>query len=234
MAPEQPSTLPERIERINKTGGGEHVVNALKALFNAVPIVGGSVASLMDDYIPTTRDKRMQEFAQAVADEFERVGERIDGSKIDTDEFAYMFTKVFQDVSRDYQKEKLSAYRNILVNSLLVDVPAALQESYLHRVEALTSLHIRVLSYLALSVDEVESMLASRGMQTNSLSATLTTLVGIDKHTLQAVVHDLDMQGITHGMSSALGAMMTAHGAMSLQGRLSYFGQGFVAFISRP
>ncbi len=36
-----------------------HMTNMVKAILNAAPLVGGSIAVLIDDYIPESRQKRI-------------------------------------------------------------------------------------------------------------------------------------------------------------------------------
>jgi hypothetical protein len=43
-----------------KKTAGDHALAVIKAGLNAVPVVGGSIASLIGDYIPTATQKTIE------------------------------------------------------------------------------------------------------------------------------------------------------------------------------
>lgn len=228
------SELAKQAQELGKTKASDHIAKIVKATLNAVPFVGGSIASLIDDYIPESRQKRIEEFSKSLADEMERLGDSLDANYVKTDEFAYLFTRVYQDVTRDYQQEKLIAYRNILVNVLRVDVDASIQERYLFLVEQLTALHLRVLSAFVSDQRNASALAGlSQGMM-GSLSQTLRTLLpDVSPDQIKSCIFDLDQMGITAGVSNSLMTTMTGHGATQLEGRLTGFGRNFLNFISQ-
>jgi hypothetical protein len=191
--------------------------------------------SLINDYIPESRQNRLISFAEALAADLEAVKERIDKEKIHTDEYAYVFTKVVQDVLRDYQQAKLDAYRAILSNSLILDVGAAKREDYLYKVENMTAVHLMVLSWFR-NDRVVRTALNHHRFEggTSSLRQTLATLTDLDDTTIESTLHDLDTMGITNNMKGSLRTMMTPDGATQLEGRLTPYGREFLRFISPP
>lgn len=229
------SELAKQAQNLGKSTAGDHVANIIKAALNAVPILGGSVASLIDDYIPESRQKRIEEFSKGLAEEMERLAGSLDESYVKTDEFAYLFTRVYQDVSRDYQQEKLDAYRNILVNALRVDVDASVQERYLALVEQLTPMHLRVLSAFVSDARNHAQMAKEPNRMSGSLDQTLKWLLPeLSSGQIESCIFDLDQMGITNRVTNALKTMMTDHGSRQLEGRVTPFGRGFLQFISTP
>jgi len=218
-------------KRLGETTGKDHVLNAIKASLNAVPIVGGSIASLMDDYIPESRTTRYEQFTISLAQKLEEKADKLDADKVSTDEFAYLFVKVYENLKRDYQREKLIAYRNILVNSLAVDINASLVERYLHLVEQLSALHLRVLSVFISDARNRASL--TPNFSSSSLMQTARALLpDIPEEYIRSCIFDLDQMGITNRVNDSIGAMMTSSGALNLEGRLTKFGNNFVLFIS--
>lgn len=224
--------LAKQAQNLGKQTGGDHVANIVKAALNAVPVVGGPIASLIDDYIPESRQKRVEKFSQDLADELSRVQESLDEGYVKTEEFAYLFTRVYQNVVRDYQQEKLDAYRNILVNSLRVDLAASVQERFLTLVEQLSPLHLRVLS--AFISDEHNSNVFAQNPNRSSMSIgeTLRILLPeLPEGEVVRCVFDLDQMGITNRVHGLLTGTMTEFGARQLEGRLTAFGREFVDFV---
>ena len=86
----------ERIER-TLTGSpvAETVLNIFKAALSTAPFSGG-LASLITDYIPSSRFRRLEEFAQRVADDLKAVAGQVDQAHLRTDEFAHIFERAFK------------------------------------------------------------------------------------------------------------------------------------------
>jgi hypothetical protein len=224
--------LAKQAQNLGKQTPGDHIANVVKAALNAVPVVGGPMASLMDDYIPESRQKRVEKFSQDLADELSRLQDSLDESYVKTEEFAYLFTRVYQNVVRDYQQEKLDAYRNILVNALQVDLAASVQERFLTLVEQLSPMHLRVLSAFVSDQRNAQVFAQNPNRHSNSLGQTLRFLLPeLSDGEFERCVFDLDQMGITNRVHGVLKGMMTEHGARQLDGRLTSFGRHFVDFV---
>jgi len=66
----------------------DHLLNALKAMLNAVPIVGGTLASLMSDYIPKAREERLKQFLIDFAEELSNVSEKVNVTNLESERFS--------------------------------------------------------------------------------------------------------------------------------------------------
>lgn len=209
----------------------DNAINVIKAGLNAVPVVGGVFASLLDDYIPQSQQKRIADFTEKLAQDLEGVQNVIDEEVVHTDEFTFLFMRVYQNVQRDYQQSKLDAYRNILVNSLVVDIEASVAENYLYQVERLTPMHLRVLSAFY-SDHRNRAALGTR--ESGSLMQTLRMLLPeVAEVHIKGCVFDLDQAGITGNVSNSLMMGMTSNGATTLESRVTPLGRGFIDFINR-
>lgn len=148
MADESRS-LSEIIKERNTVSPSEHILNVLKAGLATAPFCGG-ISSLMTDYIPKSKLTRLEDFAQKVADDLEALQDRIDESSILTDDFAYTFERCFRGAAENYQREKLEAFRGILINSALgSNLQEDEKEYFLNLVSTLSVLHMRVLKFMS-------------------------------------------------------------------------------------
>lgn len=109
----------ENMGRSRKTS--EHLLNLFKAGLSTVPF-GGGFASLMTDYIPSMKQKRLEEFVQDVAADLQALQDRVKEDTFFTEEFAFVFEKCFRGAAENYQDEKLKAFRGILINAAVPDL----------------------------------------------------------------------------------------------------------------
>jgi len=71
-----------RVERaVAGSPGAETILNIFKAVLGTLPFTGG-ISSLITDYIPSSRFRRLEEFAQQVAEDLKRVGDRVNESEL--------------------------------------------------------------------------------------------------------------------------------------------------------
>lgn len=215
---------------------GEHVLNVFEAGLSAVPVLGGTVASLMKDYIPSQRAERVIQFAQAITEDLRDFADKISADYVKTDEFAFLFEQCFKGVSENYQAEKLLAYRAIILNALLhPEIPQNNKEMYLRIVNQLLPVHIHLLSALA----DPNAYVSLHGMKvrryeiTTSLRQLLGDL-GFREDEFTAGLHDLDALGLTPNIAGSLNTSMSGGGVEKLQGRLTALGKELIRFIAEP
>ncbi|MCY4002496.1 MAG: hypothetical protein OXF33_02130 [Rhodospirillales bacterium] len=97
----------------------DHAVAIAKAMVSAVPWVGGPLASLANDYIPS-HTERARDRAIALLDErLEALGERLDAKAVNRDDFAELAKTCYLTIVRSHREEKLKAATGILANFLL-------------------------------------------------------------------------------------------------------------------
>jgi len=98
---------------------GEHAIAVVKAGISAVPLVGGTIASLLSDYVPTATQRSIKEAITMLRDELTRLGKRVDTESLDKDEFSELFKSSYQTIVRTHQEDKLRAAMNVVANILL-------------------------------------------------------------------------------------------------------------------
>jgi hypothetical protein len=89
-----------------------------KAVVSAIPVVGGSLASLME-FIPTATQRNDEKAIAFFCDKITALETRIDVDAVDKDEFVELFKSCALVIARTHREEKLHAAANILTNLLL-------------------------------------------------------------------------------------------------------------------
>ena len=96
-----------------------HVLAAVKAGLSLVPGIGGALASLVGDYIPTATDKSRERAVELLAIRVRELGDRIDVEAVNKDDFAELFKSCYLSIVRSHRDDKLKAATGILANLLL-------------------------------------------------------------------------------------------------------------------
>ena len=227
--------LVERVKTAVAAGPGEHILNALKAGLATVPFCGG-VASLMTDYIPSAKQKRLEDFAQQLAQDLTDLQDRVNQSVILTDEFAFLFEKCFRGVAENYQSEKLEAFRGILVNAAIgTNVSDDEAEYFLSLVNNLSALHIRILSFMA----DPRSYLAANGIPTDRIQGGFSSFFPIaipqvDIEAIKSAFGDLYQAGMISTDKVIFSTGTSGQGLQLMGDRVTAFGKRFISFCTKP
>lgn len=130
----------------------EHLLALFKAGLSADPSgLGGAIASLLSDYLPSATERAVKEFAAHFEQRLKELHDRIDENIVKEDEFIELFKSTILVVTRSHKQERLRAAANLLSNGLLKSGQNA-KLSYAesdHFVRALYSLSSGALELLA-------------------------------------------------------------------------------------
>jgi hypothetical protein len=128
----------------------DHALIAVKAGLSAVPYVGGSLAVLVDAYIPEQAAKAAQRTMKLLAEKVAALGHRVDRDIVNKEEFSELLRSSIQVCARTSREEKLRAAANILANHLLLSGDAAKSpyEELDHLVRCLETLSIGAIGVL--------------------------------------------------------------------------------------
>lgn len=235
MTVEEERSLRKRVERIFSSSSAEHIVNIFKAGLATAPFCGG-IASLIADYIPSGKQKRLEEFTEQVAKDLNEFKQRVDETKILTDEFAFIFERCYRGVAENYQKEKLEAFRAIFVNTLIgTDLSDGEKEYFLGLVNNLSVLHIRILRFMF----DPKSYLEAQGIPLDKIRGGFSeffpiAIPGIEPHVIEAAFSDLYQYGLI-GTDKKIFRTVTAGKGLELLGdRVSELGKRFITFCTVP
>lgn len=213
----------------------EHVLNVLKAALATAPFCGG-LASLMTDYIPSRRLRRLEAFADQVGHDLKALSDRVEMDRLETDEYAFIFERCLRGAADFPQKEKLEAFRGILVNSLLPsDLTQDQREYFLNLVERLSAVHLRILRFMS----NPHGYLAAMGIPEDRIGGGFSTffpvaLPGVPLEVIRAAFADLHTFGFTNTDARIFATMSSAQGLHLLGDRITPVGKAFVAFCQAP
>ena len=99
----------------------DHTLAIIKAALSTVPVVGGPIASLIGDYVPTSTERAKQRAFQMLKERLEVLESegRIDPDAVDKEEFAELFKSAYLAIVRTHREEKLRAAVELIANLLL-------------------------------------------------------------------------------------------------------------------
>ncbi|WP_339108779.1 hypothetical protein [Thioclava sp. GXIMD4216] len=213
----------------------EHLLHIVKAALSTAPF-GGGIASLMTDYIPSMKEKRLKDFVQGIACDLQALENRIDEKTIRTDEFAFVLERCFRGAAENYQMEKLQAFRGILINSAVGSkVSSDEREYYLNLVERLSALHLRILAFLSDPKTYLFAYEIPEGQLRGGLSSFMpVALPGVGIESIKGAFGDLYQLGFLNTDKSIFHTMTASQGLDLLGDRLTAAGHRFVAFCKSP
>ena len=104
---------------ISKKTKADHALALIKAGISLVPSIGGPIASLIGDYVPSATQRSVEAALEILKQKLENLADRIDPNAVNKDEFAELFKSCYLAIVRTHQKEKLTAAVNLIANILL-------------------------------------------------------------------------------------------------------------------
>ena len=128
----------------------DHVIAIIKAGLHLVPHVGGSIASLIDDYVPAATEQSIKKAIELLGEKLTLLEGRIDVEAVNKEDFAELFKSCYLVIVRSHREEKLHAAAALLANLLLRpnDPGKVSYEELDHLVRCLDALSIGAISVL--------------------------------------------------------------------------------------
>ncbi len=132
----------------------DHALAAFKAAVGIVPGVGGAIASLIGDYIPTSTQRNLEKAVDSFGAQLTALGDRISTESMNKEEFAELFKTAYLILIRSHHHERSEAATRLMTNALLKPQdPEKLSYSELdHFARCLDQLSIGALDVLAQAV----------------------------------------------------------------------------------
>src|SRR5579863_5912580 len=97
----------------------DHALAIVKAGISAIPAIGGPIASLIGDYVPTSTQSAIERSTEILAEKINNLQDRIDVNAVNKDDFSELFKSCYLVIVRTNREEKLRAAASILANILL-------------------------------------------------------------------------------------------------------------------
>jgi len=105
----------------SKKTKSDHALVVIKAGISAIPYIGGSIASLIEDYVPSATQRSIETAIEILKQKLEQISDRINPDTVNKDEFAELFKSCYLSIVRTQQRAKLNAAAALLANILLRD-----------------------------------------------------------------------------------------------------------------
>ena len=213
----------------------EKILTLLKAGLATTPFAGG-IASLLSDHIPSARFRRLENFTTKIAEDLSRLQDRVSTTRMESEQFAWVFEQSFRGAADDYRTEKFEAFRAILVNSAIPgDLSAEEEEFFLGLVTRLSVLHLRILRFMA----QPREYLADAGIPEESIvggfeTMFATAIPGVSADVVESAFQDLYDAGLTTTGKNIFGTITSDQGLQLLGGRVSKLGARFIKFCTLP
>ena len=205
----------------------------MEATLSTIPFTGG-LSSLISDYIPSQRLIRLEEFTKNIANDLLKQKDEINESYIKTDEFAFIFEKCFKGAVENYQKEKIIAFKAILINSLIdFDITQTEKEYYLNLVENLSTLHIKILSFMAFPHEYLKINKLPESCISGKFSNFFQRVIpNVSLETIKIAFKDLHDYGFLNTDSGIFSTITASQGWDLLGDRVTKNGRKFIDFIT--
>ena len=227
--PEDTDNVEQAIEVLADTTGLEKtskldiIRNSVIAAIAGIPIIGGSIASLAEDFIPSQKEKRLIAFITRLSQDVEAIKDKIKSDKVNTDEFAFVFEKTLKGVLDNWQQDKIDCYRAIFINALTGkdDLTDEEQELFIQLLDSLTVRHIKIMAFI---YQQNSSQTPPSGEFLEVLQAQYSEY---DKDSVNYIMQDLRNKGLVNERGQIADSAMSGS-----SNQLSVMGKKFVNFIT--
>lgn len=192
------------------------------SITSLVPVAGGVLSFFLDKYLPSTIEKRKNEFLSNLANDMERLPEDVIKKIYESEEFYSIILKVFKAVIYEEQEIKINAFRNIIINTAIsLDYGIDEKEFYIKLITDFTTDQMKILQLFYLrdfkKVINFININKYISKQWNN----------VDESYRFALVTEL----IRYGLISSSHKMQRKKGEGH---QLSEFGERFIHFIFQP
>ena len=151
----------------------DHALAVIKAGLNLIPVVGGALASLIGDYVPTSTQAAIERTTRLLSEKLDMLQDRIDIGAVNKEDFSELFKSCYLVIARSNREEKLQAAAAILANILLRpgDPAKSSYEELDHLIRCVDALSIGAISVLgaARRIAQTAGQGPQRGFQFDQL-----------------------------------------------------------------
>lgn len=209
--------------------GKDTIRNIGIAAVAAVPYVGGPLAFLLDKYVPEENKRRQNEFITKLSDEVEKLKQKIDVKNMDTPEFKSIFMKLLSQAIFEHREEKITSFRNILLNVLIEGIDHFDKAEFFSRlVIDLMPDEIKILNvFYQLDVKNIK-LFEDQGNRRDIYPVLMNLFNEPDKEYIQALIHDC----MRYNLISGSGAQAKKYGREGIF--ITELGIQFVQYIFEP
>lgn len=216
--------LSNQADELTETPARDHALVVGMAALQAVPVIGGVVATFISEYVPRKKQERLVEFVQDLGREFVAEQERIDAEFVQSKDFDRMVEDVLDRVQTVRNEEKLGYWAALLAGVSTTDRPTPTdRDRMIDTLDGLRPEHVRLLHVIA-TTNELPPGLYAGGVGA-TLDWKMPDVPNDEARRRWAELARFDLVG---GYPSGT---MTAQGAGNLVGRMTPYGRTFVRLL---
>lgn len=214
----------ERADQLNETPARDHALVIGMAALQAVPVIGGVVATFISEYVPRKKQERLVGFVQDLGREFEAERERIDAEFVRTKDFDRMVEDVLDRVQTVRNEDKLGYWAALLAGVATTDRPNPTdRDRMIQTLDDLRPEHLRLLHVIATTSE------GPPNLYMGGISATLDwKMPDLPNDEARRLWSELARTGVVTDYPSGI---MTKEGAGNLTVRLTPYGREFVRLL---
>jgi hypothetical protein len=216
--------LEQRASELEQMPGRDHALVIGMAALQAVPVIGGVVATFISEYVPRKKQERLVGFVQSIGRELVEEQERIDREFVRTKDFDRMVEDVLDRVQTVKNEDKLRYWAFLLAGFATTERPGATdRDRMIETLDGLRPEHLRLLHVIATTTKGPPNLYAG------GVSATLDwKMPDVPNDEARLLWGELARFNVVDSYPSGL---MTAQGAGDLAVRLTPYGRTFVRLL---
>lgn len=215
----------ERAEQLDETPASDHVVAVTLAGLQAVPYVGGVIATFISEYVPRAKQRRLIGFVKDLARSFEAERDRIDQEFVRTQDFARMVEDVMDRVQAARNEEKIRYWASLLAGMATTARPGPTDSRRMIRMlDDLDLDHLRLLHVIATTTEGPPELYMGGVSQTLRWK-----MPDVSNDELRRLWNELAQAGVVQEYPSGI---MTRESAGNLTLRLTPYGREVVRLLS--
>lgn len=216
--------LERRADELDETPVGDHALTVSLAGLNAVPVVGGVIATFVSEYVPRQKQQRLVSLVQDLTKEFVSERDRIDREYVRTKDFARMVEDVLDRAQAVRNEEKLGLWARLVAGAARTDRPSRTEtERMIETLDGIRPDQLPLLHVIATTNEPPPGLWA--GGVFSTIQWKLPDLSEDEARRLWAELNRLDVVG------SYPSGTMTAHGAGNLMAHMTPYGRAFVGML---
>ena len=214
----------QRAQELLETPARDHALVVGMAALQAVPVIGGVVATFISEYVPRKKQERLVGFVQDLGREFEADRDRIDAEFVKTKDFDRMVEDVLDRVQTVRNEAKLGYWAALLAVMSTNDRPRPTdRERMIQTLDDLRHDILRLLHVIATTTE------GPPNLYMGGVSATLDwKMPDVSNDDARRMWGDLQRADVVQGYPSGI---MTKEGAGNLTVRLTPYGREFVRLL---
>jgi hypothetical protein len=207
-----------------------------KALIAAIPGVGGSISSLINDYQTGRKEKRLTEFLNELKDELDNLKDQVNEDYVSMDDFLDIFEYTAKIIVNSRQEEIRHLFMNILKNSIISkDTNYDETEELLRLMERLRVEHIMFLK-IFLDPHKFNEEHGNKVISGNYITVTASHIMSKllpnwRKEDIIDIVKDLENERLVKDFTQNYQTMISSDGLQNLTNKITEKGKRFCQFI---